>query len=759
MPSLTCSPDAHRTGALFIMGSAIQWRLLEVIHKKVKHLKQLDAERRMVEDAAAYRQTMALETDLAEWEKRHGSQAGRSPLGGGSGSEKGYESGGDAMSGKTGSFLSLLRRGQKPAAATPVEGQPVLPDTPTTLGAELELGYPPKAATLVRTDSGPAYVPVLRQSTDGQADVAARQRTISGHTVLPLKGIDDREGDGSLGLGGDLGGPSATVNAVGAEPMIKDDGSAEVLELKEKIKTLDEVREMRASIEKMRAELGSIRSNSRSATRSVSDGATRPSSSYSFGDRPRLVSSESRPASVALPNSSGPTTPNALTSPTGTAPPQNNAPLRPGTGGPKIDFEQYKNDRTLFRPPGAPTTYTSSGLTPTGELPPVVERQRSLSGNLDYATAAATRSRTHSGGLAKRASLGPEQMMSPPLPRPQSAVLNSDSRRSSSARMSGYFDGAAVARAARSPPVIPEEGGGKESGSRRQSRALLDLAEPSDAQGRPLPLEDQQRLREENARRVSMQPERLITAPIAPPRGMPAPSAPLKDVKKRESMTMSIDELDARHKERMRQLQQPVTQMAKDEAEAQKVKQRYERQEAARIAKAKAEEEKVKAQQAADRRKSRNSLAGLTLPSFATSNQLSNSASGSALATVGGPDPREAKPAAAASAQDRRNSLGNQLHRASMAQFPPVAMARQSSAGLPQPFDARERRRSTMQDLSGVAAAGSTSRRASRIPSSASAGVVPSPTGTTFPTSATTGTIPAPASLSKKPKASDWLDY
>jgi hypothetical protein len=59
-------------GGLFIMGAAVQWRLLEVIRKKIDELKQLDQDRRMQEDAAAYRQSMALDADLQMWEKRHG---------------------------------------------------------------------------------------------------------------------------------------------------------------------------------------------------------------------------------------------------------------------------------------------------------------------------------------------------------------------------------------------------------------------------------------------------------------------------------------------------------------------------------------------------------------------------------------------------------------------------------------------------------------------------------------------------------------
>lgn len=57
--------------ALFMMGAAVQWRLLEVIIRKINELKQLDHDRNMQEEAAAYRQSMLVDADLADWEKRH----------------------------------------------------------------------------------------------------------------------------------------------------------------------------------------------------------------------------------------------------------------------------------------------------------------------------------------------------------------------------------------------------------------------------------------------------------------------------------------------------------------------------------------------------------------------------------------------------------------------------------------------------------------------------------------------------------------
>jgi len=57
--------------ALFVMGAAVQWRLLEVIMSKINELKQLECDRRMEEEAAAYRQSMLLDADLADWQKRH----------------------------------------------------------------------------------------------------------------------------------------------------------------------------------------------------------------------------------------------------------------------------------------------------------------------------------------------------------------------------------------------------------------------------------------------------------------------------------------------------------------------------------------------------------------------------------------------------------------------------------------------------------------------------------------------------------------
>ncbi|KAA1107046.1 hypothetical protein PGTUg99_026953 [Puccinia graminis f. sp. tritici] len=70
--TVTMQAELGVMGGLFLMGAAVQWRLLEVIRKKIEELKQLDQDRRMQEDAAAYRQSMALDADLALWEKRHG---------------------------------------------------------------------------------------------------------------------------------------------------------------------------------------------------------------------------------------------------------------------------------------------------------------------------------------------------------------------------------------------------------------------------------------------------------------------------------------------------------------------------------------------------------------------------------------------------------------------------------------------------------------------------------------------------------------
>ncbi|POW08967.1 hypothetical protein PSHT_09329 [Puccinia striiformis] len=70
--TVTMQAELGVMGGLFIMGAAVQWRLLEVIRKKIDELKQLDRDRQMQEDAAAYRQSMAMDADLALWEKRHG---------------------------------------------------------------------------------------------------------------------------------------------------------------------------------------------------------------------------------------------------------------------------------------------------------------------------------------------------------------------------------------------------------------------------------------------------------------------------------------------------------------------------------------------------------------------------------------------------------------------------------------------------------------------------------------------------------------
>jgi hypothetical protein len=67
-------------GALFVMGAAVQWRLLDEIMKKIKELKQLDQDRKVEEEAAAYRQSMLLDADLALWEKHHGDDGERTSM-------------------------------------------------------------------------------------------------------------------------------------------------------------------------------------------------------------------------------------------------------------------------------------------------------------------------------------------------------------------------------------------------------------------------------------------------------------------------------------------------------------------------------------------------------------------------------------------------------------------------------------------------------------------------------------------------------
>jgi len=69
--TITIQAELGVMGGLFLMGASVQWRLLEVIRKKIDELKQLDTDRRMEEDAAAYRQSMALDADLKMWERRH----------------------------------------------------------------------------------------------------------------------------------------------------------------------------------------------------------------------------------------------------------------------------------------------------------------------------------------------------------------------------------------------------------------------------------------------------------------------------------------------------------------------------------------------------------------------------------------------------------------------------------------------------------------------------------------------------------------
>ncbi|KNZ45487.1 uncharacterized protein VP01_807g17 [Puccinia sorghi] len=69
--TITIQAELGVMGGLFLMGASVQWRLLEVIRKKIDELKQLDTDRRMEEEAAAYRQSMALDADLKMWERRY----------------------------------------------------------------------------------------------------------------------------------------------------------------------------------------------------------------------------------------------------------------------------------------------------------------------------------------------------------------------------------------------------------------------------------------------------------------------------------------------------------------------------------------------------------------------------------------------------------------------------------------------------------------------------------------------------------------
>lgn len=75
--TITIQAELGVMAALFVMGAAIQWRLLEIIMKKIKELKQLDRDRMLEEEAAAYRQSMILDADLVVWEKRHGDEEQR----------------------------------------------------------------------------------------------------------------------------------------------------------------------------------------------------------------------------------------------------------------------------------------------------------------------------------------------------------------------------------------------------------------------------------------------------------------------------------------------------------------------------------------------------------------------------------------------------------------------------------------------------------------------------------------------------------
>ncbi|OAV96421.1 hypothetical protein PTTG_04011 [Puccinia triticina 1-1 BBBD Race 1] len=78
--TVTIQAELGVMAALFLMGAAVQWRLLEIIMKKIHELKQLDRDRKLEEEAAAYRQSMLLDADLALWEKRHGDDDERTSM-------------------------------------------------------------------------------------------------------------------------------------------------------------------------------------------------------------------------------------------------------------------------------------------------------------------------------------------------------------------------------------------------------------------------------------------------------------------------------------------------------------------------------------------------------------------------------------------------------------------------------------------------------------------------------------------------------
>ncbi|EGG12826.1 uncharacterized protein MELLADRAFT_87118 [Melampsora larici-populina 98AG31] len=387
--TITMQAELGVMAGLFVMGAAVQWRLLEVIYKKIGVLKQLDRERAMVEEAAAYRQSMALDADLAIWEKRYNKNYSSSDA-----ADSTSHANSPTLDHHTrkSSQFSLLPRLSKQTSPNEKAGDSQ-PSTPQAFN------HSAKAHLLPGIDSGRG----IRDSLGYEAEPLSPQvgdhllsRTLQNSPVHQAHHIAQRE---TLAV------------------------------IEDKMRTLEEVRQMRVSVEKLRAELAS------------SSGSTEDQSP-----------------------SPGPFNTNSLPIPTTT-------PTRAQIGEPS-----WKN---------------STGI-------------------------------DHSPNRYLR---NPERLSSDPRPQSMSVAID--------------FDKFSSERRVARPPGAPT------SWTKRMT--MVDLREPSDRAGRPLPLENQERLR-----RISQGPTRLITV------GEPA-IVEKKVSPQRQSTVMTIEELDHRHKEAIRKLQGPTT--------------------------------------------------------------------------------------------------------------------------------------------------------------------------------------------------------
>ncbi|CAH7685706.1 hypothetical protein BY996DRAFT_4573382 [Phakopsora pachyrhizi] len=302
---------------VFLMGSAVQWRLLEIIKKKISHLKQLDRERDLEEQAAAYRQSMALDADLAKWEKNHGNK---------------MDSDDD--------------RGDSPT----ILGSHIL-----SSGSPKQFKEPPRSDELNHRGSQLSLMPHFADAAANASSSPYNHPSVTTYQSVAKSSADHLPAvDTGLQLSGSLG--------FGAENNLK--GEDPEASLESKLQTLEQVRKIRASVEKLRSELPNSRREE--ATNLLSASHSRESSSFSY-------------AGTNLKNPGhSPTKTNAAN---GTVMGNLNSAVV------KIDYEKFDNDRRVSRPPAEPDSRRRSKAfidlnEPTdrmGRPPPAVNKRPSYS--------------------------------------------------------------------------------------------------------------------------------------------------------------------------------------------------------------------------------------------------------------------------------------------------------------------------------------------------------------------------------------------